>query len=426
MSVTTAGKAISASVASRAGEMTDLLVELVRAPTVSGDEPAAEPVFASWFAERGWQLDRQILAGTAMAESARGAAEPRLAARANLTGWYGRPCGRPVLSVNAHYDVVPVIDEEDWTDPPFAGTARGGAVFGRGAVDNKGGCVAALFALQALADAGVELPFDVAVEFVAAEETTGVGTVASLEQPWPRLAAIVMEPTQNAVVTANSGAVFFTVGIDGRAVHTSVPWRGEDALRKLVAVYEALHRFGDERAASCSHPLMTHLPSPVPLVVGKFQGGGWRAALPAHATMSGRVGVLPGEPVSAVKEAVEGILAEVADGDEWLRANPPKLTWDNDGLSGWEMPLEHPLVEAMSAGRGSVGLPARFEGLTTGCDAGTLRRAGVPVVVFGPGDLARAHSPNEYVLETEVTEAAVILANALVAAGERFVAGDWS
>lgn len=403
------------SVASRADEMLDLLVQLVRIPTVSGDEGLAVQAFEDWFHCRGWQVDRQVLAETAMATTTRGRAEPRLGERANLIGWLGRPTGRPVVTLNAHYDVVPIIDIGDWTDEPFSGARRDGRIFGRGAVDNKGGCVTALYAMQALADVGAELPFDVAVELVAGEETTGLGTVASLELPFERLATVVLEPTANAVVPVNSGAIFFTVEVDGVAVHTSMPWRGHDAVHKLIDVYNGLRALGDRRSESHRHPLMEHLPSSVPLVIGAFSGGGWRAALPAHARMSGRIGILPGESAERVKQIMLDEIARVSAADPWLAAHPPRVTWDNDGLSGWELDLEHPLVAALTEGQKAAGAAVAIEGITTGCDAGTLRRAGVPVVVFGPGDLARAHSPNEYVLDAEVTTATETLAGALSA-----------
>lgn len=404
---------------SRLDEMLELLVRLVQIPTISGDEGLAVDTFANWFTERGWQLDRQVLAETQMATTVAGSAELRLDERANLIGWLVYPTGKPVLTLNAHYDVVPIVDLVDWTDEPFSGTRRDGHTFGRGTVDNKGGCVTALYAMEALSAAGVDLPFDVAVELIAGEETTGLGTVASLELPFQRLATVVLEPTQNAVVPANSGAIFFTVEIDGEAVHTSVPWRGHDAVRKLVDVYKVLQELGDRRAETHRHALMQHLPSAIPVVIGMFNGGGWRAALPAHASMSGRIGVLPGESVEDVKKIMLSEISALSATDSWLADNPPRVQWDNEGLSGWELDIDHPLVVAMTEGQARAGQPYRVEGLTTGCDAGTLHRAGVPVIVFGPGDLARAHSPNEFVRDDEILAATVTLAEGIHSLGTR-------
>lgn len=415
---------LAASVSAHREEALDLLSGLVQLPTVSGHEDLASDAFTGWFRERGWAVEHQVLADTVVGGTERGRAEPRMDERANITGWLGSPSGKPIVTINAHYDVVPVMYEKDWTDPPFGGVRRDGAVFGRGSVDNKAGCVAALYALQALADAGVELAFDLAVELIAGEETTGLGTIASLEARPDRLATVVMEPTTGAVVPANSGVLFFTVEVAGRDVHTSQPWRGEDALAKLVSLYLAVNELGARRAETHRHPLMAHVPTSVPLVVGVLNGGGWRAAVPAHATMSGRIGVLPGESLQEVRDALTETLRAAAASDPWLVEHPPVLRWDNDGSIGWELPLESALVTSFTAAQQASGLPARVEGLTAGCDAGVLRGAGIPAVVFGPGDLSRAHSVDEYVLEDEVIEASAVLAAALLALSDAVARGE--
>ncbi len=415
--------AIRESVLRRRSESMQLLSDLVRIPTVSGHEDQAESLLAGWFGENQWAVERQILGDSEAGRSPRGLVEPRKSERANVMGWLRASTGRPVVTINAHYDVVPVIDPDDWLDEPFSAVQRDGALYGRGAVDNKAGCVTAMYALQAIADAGIELAFDLAVEFVVGEETTGLGTLATLERFPARIATVVMEPTSSAVISVNSGALFFTIGVDGRAVHTSVPWLGEDALAKLLTIYQKLNELGDRRAASHRHPLMEHLPSSVPIVIGMLAGGGWRAAVPGHATMSGRIGVLPDEPLAAVRAELHAVVDEVADSDSWLKEHRPIVTWDNDGLPGWQTPVESDLVQSFLFGQHAAGRESRIEGLTTGCDAGVLFRSGITVVVFGPGDLARAHSPNEYVREDEVIEATTILAASLVELSRRVRGG---
>lgn len=418
------GDAIAKVVAEQGQRMRTDLQALVRLPTISGDEDLAEPFLTAWFSERGWSVDRQVFATSAASRTARGLLEPRPSERANIIGWLGSPSERPVVTLNAHYDVVPVFDQADWTDDPFSGLYRDGAVYGRGSVDNKGGCVAALYAIQALADLGVELAFDVAVELVMAEETTGIGTTASLERLPARLATIVLEPTDGAVVTTNSGALFFTIEVEGQAVHTSVPWRGEDALAKLVTIYDALLELGERRNASHVHDLMRDLPSSVPLVIGTMSGGGWRASVPAHASLSGRIGTLPGEDLGVVRSEMIAAVADVAARDPWLRDHPPAIRWDNDGLPGWDLDPRHLLPASFAVAQRAAGRPERTVGITSGCDAGTLVQAGIPVVVFGPGDMARAHSPNEFVREDEVRVATEMLAMSLIDLSRRVREGE--
>jgi acetylornithine deacetylase len=146
-----------------------------------------------------------------------------------------------------------------------------------------------------------------------------------------------------------------------------------------------------------------------------LNGGGWRAALPAHGTLSGRIGILPGEPIDDVKRALSVAVARASDGDEWLAEHPPVLRFDNDGLPGWELDQRHELVRSLAQGQAAAGESVSIVGITTGCDAGILHRAGVPVVVFGPGELSRAHSADEFVTISEIERAVATLALGLVA-----------
>lgn len=396
-------------------QLLDFLARTVRRESVTGYEDTVAGLYAEFFESRGWPALVQPLSETAAA-TAQGttSTEPRVDARANILGYY-RHCrpGTPVVVLNGHIDVVPVLDEAQWDHPPYSGVREDGSVHGRGSVDTKGGIAAALYALAALDEADVDLPFDVAVELVVGEETTGVGTRAALEHIPTRLGTIVLEPTDGAVVTVASGLLFFTVEVTGRAAHTSVPWHGVDAGPKVIEIYQALTSLGKERSARLTHARMP-FPSAVPLAIGTVDIGGWRAAVPARGSLSGRIGVMPGEDFDAVRQALTECVDQVAAQDPWLVEYPPLIRWDNQGLASWETPDADPVVHALNEGRRRTGLPPKMEGMTAGCDAGILRTAGISTAVFGPGDMRFAHSPNEKIAEHDVVEATHILANALL------------
>ncbi|WP_331734281.1 MULTISPECIES: M20/M25/M40 family metallo-hydrolase [unclassified Streptomyces] len=394
------------------------LSDTVKCASVSGHEDQVIDLYAHFFSSRGWPVERQELATTAAAISA--GDEPRVTERENLIGYYRvhRP-GLPLVVINGHIDVVPVFDEGQWDREPYSGDRADGFVHGRGAVDTKGGIAAALWALDSLDQAGVELPFDVAVELVVGEETTGVGTRATLERLPNRLGTIVLEPTSGAVVTVASGLLFFTVEVTGRAAHTSVPWYGVDTGPKVFQIYQALTRLGDERAAALTDVRMP-FPSAVPLAIGTVDIGGWRAAVPARGSLSGRIGIMPGENVEDVRAALTACVESVAAADPWLVDHPPVVCWDNEGLRSWETPESDQVVIALDRGRRRAGLDSRIEGMTAGCDAGILRDAGIPTAVFGPGDMRYAHSPNEKIAEADVLEATQVIAHALLAWSDFF------
>lgn len=398
-------------------QMIAFLSTTVQRVSVSGHEDRVSDLYAQFFRERHWDVETQVIADTEAGRATSGSDEDRLAERANVLGWYRRRRDRPTLVINGHIDVVPVHDEAKWSRPPFSGAVADGHVHGRGSVDTKGGIAAALFALDACDRAGIEFPFDIAVELVVAEETTGLGTRSALERIPQRIGTIVLEPTDNAIVPLASGLLFFTVTLSGRAAHTSVPWHGVDAAPRLIRIYEALMALGEERARTHTHPRIP-LPSAVPLAIGTLQAGGWRASVPAEARLSGRVGVLPGEALQDVRDVVVECVRRATEGDDHLAEYPAEIHWDHEGLPSWQTGDDEPVVRFLNAGRERAGFAPRVEGITAGCDAGTLVAAGIPTAVFGPGHMRYAHSPDERIATDDVAAAASILCNTIMCWGE--------
>ncbi|MGC5365617.1 M20 family metallopeptidase [Streptomyces sp. DT24] len=385
-----------------ADALLELLAESVRRPSESGWEDRVDGLYLDWFAEHGWQAERLPLAASAT--------ENRAEERANVLAWWPRRRGRPVVVLNGHMDVVPARQEDGWSRPPYDGARADGLVHGRGSTDMKGGIASGLLALTALADAGFDPPFDIAVQLVAGEETTGIGTRTLLEG-FPRpAAALVLEPTDCVIVPVSTGLQFFTVDVAGRSAHTSAPWRGVDAFDRLLRVRAALLDLAERRGAAYRHPLFADVPTAIPFAIGTVAAGHWRAAVPASATMSGRIGVRPGESLEAVRaEFLAAVAAAPAD-DPSLPA--PEVRWDH-GLLGWETAQDHPLIKALAAARETVLGEPRFTGFTAGSDAACFGAAGVPTAVFGPGQVSRAHGPDESVAEADVVAAADVLALAL-------------
>ncbi|HEY1973962.1 MAG TPA: M20/M25/M40 family metallo-hydrolase, partial [Pseudonocardia sp.] len=162
--------------------------------------------------------------------------------------------GGPVLMINGHIDVVPVV-EADWTLPPLGGVVRGERLYGRGACDMKGGIAAAIEGLRACRDAGVQPTCDLAFHLVADEETGGRwGTEALLGAG--RIAAdaaIVPEPSELGVCVAERGVLLAEITVTGRAAHGSDPARGRSAVADAARLVRVLHEadFGDH-----GHPLL--------------------------------------------------------------------------------------------------------------------------------------------------------------------------
>lgn len=281
----------------------------------------------------------------------------------------------------------------------------------------KGGIASALLALRALEACSIRPRRDLRLELVIGEETTGVGTRLALKrEPGPVAAAIVLEPSGGKIVPISTGLQFFTVTVVGRAAHTSAPWRGVDAFEKLLAVRALLLDLARERSAQYRHGLFADVPTGIPFAIGQVSAGEYPASIPALATMSGRIGLEPGEDPQAIRMLLVEALESLRDEDPWFVDHPPSITWGNDGLMGWETPQDSEIVQALVRAHEHLGLVCEFAGFTAGSDAAFYGGPGVPTVIFGPGDVTLAHSPNEHVSLAEVVEAAKVLALALAGA----------
>ena len=301
---------------------------------------------------------------------------------------------RPVLLVNGHVDVVAVA-EADWSLPPFGGVVRAGRLYGRGACDMKGGIAAAIEALRACHDAGVEPAWDLMFHLVADEETGGRwGTAALLEAERVRAdAAIVPEPSELAVGVAERGALLAEVTVSGRAAHGSDPAAGRSAIADAARLVQAAHLadFGTP-----PHPL---LGSPT-CNVGSIAGGTMPNIVAAHATLRLDRRVLPGCTEQQAILELDAVLDRAGiDIDRRLEV----LAF----VEGSEIDPAHAFVETVRDATDDGDGPAPVRGLYLGTDARFLRnQLGIPTVVYGPGSMTVAHSADEYVPVADLTAAA--------------------
>lgn len=404
-----ARSALQAAVKDLQPEMVRLLSEAVQIPSITGDERAITDFYTDRLSSWGWPVRKRLLTaedGIPSSELADG--------RACIVVELGNKSA-PRVVLNGHVDVVPAGDRTDWRDDPFSGRKDGGQVFGRGTVDMKGGIAAGLWALKALDKAGITLDVQVCFQLVVGEETTGVGTRVLLDDlaESPIRGAIILEPTQNRIVRVNTGLQFFTVDVEGQPTHTSAPWRGVDAFEKMLIVLEAMKSVSHSRGENFTHADFAELPTALPFAIGTVRAGGYRASIPASATMSGRYGLAPGEDPAAVREIYLDATTAVAESDSWLSEHPPQVRWDNEGLVGWETPEDSPLIQALSSSCEQVLGEAETVGFTAGSDAAAFGQRGVETTVFGPGDITLAHAPNEAIDISRVADAALVVAMTL-------------
>jgi len=292
-----------------------------------------------------------------------------------------------------------------------------GRLHGRGALDMKGALAAGLEAVAAVRRAGVRLRGSVRLASVVGEEDGGCGTLATLQRGHRADGAVVMEPTALAVAPAQAGVLNFRIRVAGLAAHGAVRREGVSALEKLFGVHAALRRLEEARNARLGgDPIFASHELPFPICVGTVRGGDWASSVPDHVTVEGRMGLAPGETPEDARREMAGALAHAAEVDDWLRDHPPSLTWWGGRFLAARTPVDHPLVTAVhDAARAVLGRPPTLEGMTYGADLGLLTGVGgIPGVLFGPGDIRRAHRPDEWVAVDDLVATARTLAVAIV------------
>ncbi|MYD15283.1 MAG: M20/M25/M40 family metallo-hydrolase [Gemmatimonadetes bacterium] len=243
---------------------------------------------------------------------------------------------------------------------------------------------------------------------VIGEEDGGLGTLASVLRGHVGDGAVVLEPTRLAVATAQAGALNFRLTVPGRAAHGALRHEGVSALENFMRLYEDLMAFERERNAAVDEPRLAAFAVPYPICVGTVQGGEWASSVPETVRAEGRFGVGVREEVGAAREALEARVAAFCARDTFLRGHPARVEWWGGQFAPCETPEDAPIVHAaLSVARDLDLGGGQVVGVPYGSDLRHLVNAGsTPGVLFGPGDVAGAHRPNESITVRELVEGA--------------------
>jgi acetylornithine deacetylase len=383
------------------------LSALVQVPSLTGDERAAVERFAELAARQG--LDVEVVEHDLQALRAHPEHPGEEAPRAELLGATAtlRHDGAPRLCLNGHVDVVSP-GEQPWSRPPFDGAIAQGHVHGRGAVDMKGGLVAALHAAGAVArTAGDAAPAEIVVQAVASEEDGGLGTFAALERDDHFDAALIPEPTAFGAVVAQAGALTFTGVIPGVPAHAAVRREGVSAIDRYVEVHAALHAHEQRVNRDVAHALLRELDLPYPLLVGRIEGGRWSSQVPDRLVFEGRLGVRVEETPAAARAAFEEAVHAVCPEAE--------IAWTGGQFAPGATDPEHPFVGAVrAAAAAELGAPPPLVGVPYGSDMRHFCARGIPCVMLGPAGLELAHAVDERVSVGDLVALARLLVRLLL------------
>jgi acetylornithine deacetylase len=411
-------EAVASAVSALRLELVAALQELVRIPSQTGAEGQAQEAVARLMRAHDldvdvWEPDTATLKEHAESVTLAGDFD----GRPNVVGVSrGRGNGRSLV-LNGHIDTVELGDPAAWNYAPLGGDVVDGRLYGRGACDMKGGVVANLFAVRALQQAGFAPAGDVIVESTISEEDGGAGALAAVLRGYVADGAIISEPTNLAIVTAQGGALMFQLQVPGLSAHACVRDEGVSAVEKFAYLHQGLLAFENRRNAEIAHPLYEGMRIKAPINIGVVRGGSWASSVPEWLVAEGRAGLVPVEDVSTFKNELATEIGTLADADPWLRDHPPRVTWLNGQFTPAGVDVDSPLVETLrQSWQKTNSTPARIEGVTYGADMRHfVITGGVPCVMFGAGDVRLAHAPDESILIedllTAITTTAVFIAD---------------
>lgn len=340
------------------------------------------------------------------------------------------------LILNGHIDVVPAGDPAQWSHDPWAGEIHEGNMWGRGTCDMKGGIAAMIAAVEAVRRAGVRLRGDVLIETVVDEEVGGPGTRQTLERGYRGDAVIVTEPTGGHIQPVEGGLEWLRLIVRGVAGHTakrylSVHAGGQgvavNAIEKMMKILQAVQELERHWGVYKVHPLMPKGITTINIgvVLGGTGGGqngmpnliGSPSTFPDYCSTLLSLKYLPSERTEEVKAEFEDYIRRVAQADPWLREHPPEIEW---GISGVAFPPadtspEHPVIQSLAQAHAAVVGPVNYSGFVAVTDLAWFAGQGIPGCLYGPGDLAQAHTSAEFVPVADIKNVTKTLALTLLA-----------
>lgn len=322
--------------------------------------------------------------------------------RNNVLGWVKGSRSRPALLLNGHSDVVTPGEASRWKSDPFKPVVRDGKVYGRGAADMKGGLAAMIIAAAALVEESREFRGSVAVLATVDEEVGKIGARRFVESGGIGSfdAAVIGEPTDLAVATAQKGMVWVRLETSGKMAHASQSDLGVNAVHKMMDLTTAIRK----RLQVRRHRLFGRTDVNATVVEGGYKVN----VIPDSCRAQIDIRLVPGQTCAQVRQQIENIVAHECGSDPSL-----KVKWELfETLEPTEEPASSPVVRVLTTAYKQVkgekpkkwGFPATTDGSVF------VAEAELPITLFGPGRISEAHSVDEFVEISQLVDASRVYA----------------
>jgi len=314
--------------------------DLVRFPSLRGQEREAQDFIHDALKDRGYKMDRwaidineiknhpgfsPVTTDYRNAINVVGTHHPKTKSGA----------GRSLI-LNGHIDVVPEGPHPMWQRNPFDPNIDGDWLYGRGSGDMKAGLVANIFALDALRSLGYQPAAPVYIQSVTEEECTGNGALSCLAKGYTADAAIIPEPMNEQLIRANLGVIWFRVHLQGEPEHVAYTQPGANAIEASFAIIQALRDLEKQwNKPEHRHPRFSDHRHPINLNVGKIAGGDWASSVPAWCSFDCRIGIFPSTNAKHAAKEIEDCIRAVTAQNAFLKNNPPKVEFNGFLAEGY-------------------------------------------------------------------------------------------
>jgi acetylornithine deacetylase len=368
-----------------------MLEALIAAPSISSVTPELDQgneavihLLTDWLDAAGFRMQRMEVPG-----------HPT---KANLIATLGSGTGGLVLS--GHTDTVP-CDPERWHYDPFRLTEDGSRLYGLGTADMKSFLAIAIEAARGLEASDLRQPL---VILATADEESSMSGARALVEAGSALGryAVIGEPTGLRPVRLHKGVMGEAIRLIGRTGHASDPFLGRNALDGMHEVMSAIMGWREGLAAKYHHAAF---PVPYPTVnLGHIHGGDNPNRICGECELHIDLRVLPGLVIDDLRAELAHLVEQIAQRRGLAWAVAPLFT----GIPPVETPAASAIVKAAEELTGHAA-----EAVSFGTEAPFLNQLGMETIVLGPGDIAQAHQPDEY-LEAARIPAAMELLRALI------------
>ncbi len=305
------------------------------------------------------------------------------------------PVKEGAIVLSGHTDVVPV-DGQPWDSDPFTVVEKDGKFFGRGTCDMKGFDALAIWALVEAHHAGVKRPLQLALSFDEEVGCTGAPPmIEAMQGVVPKGSAVIVgEPSMMQAVTGHKGGFGYATHLIGFEVHSSIMHTGVNAIMQAAPLIDwANEQNASNMAAEPSEIAAMFDPPWTTCHVGMIEGGTAHNITAKDCRLMMDFRVVPGENAADWRAAY---LEQVKQAEARMQDVHPDARIDISDTFAVPALVPEQDGEAEALVRSITGDNASHV-VSYGTEAGQFQEAGYSAVICGPGDIAQAHQPNEFI-----------------------------